>query len=360
MIYRDTRKLNPTIQYLISTAIVVIVSLICFVFLDLISYRIVALILLLTVSILAMLFDILPVLCGAVLSALIWNFFFIPPRFTFHIDNAEDWLMFLMYLAIAMINAVMTIEIRKQENHAREKEEKVNMIKLYDTLLNSLSHELKTPIATILGAIDTLKESKDKLSENYKTELLSQIDTAGMRLNRQVENLLDMSRLESGMMKLNIDWCDINELVFSVLHKLSVPDLDHKILFDPDKSLPLFKIDAGLIEQVIYNIVSNAIQYTPPKSTITINASYKSDQCILYIADNGNGFPVNEIQYVFDKFYRLPNSKTGGSGLGLSIAKGFVEAHHGVIRLENNATGGAKFTLSLPVETSFINHLKNE
>jgi two-component system, OmpR family, sensor histidine kinase KdpD len=347
-------------QHFICIALVLLVSTACFLSIELIGYRVVALILLVTVSILAMLFDILPVLIAAVLSALIWNFFFIPPLYTFRIGNAEDLLMFLMYFIIAMVNGVLTFKIREAENKARDKEEKENAIKLYNTLLNSLSHEMRTPLSTIIGSVDTLKENSKNLSSENKDDLFNQIDIASIRLNRQVENLLNMNRLETGMLQLNRDWCDVNELIFSVIQKFDGTQNSHKILFEPNENLPLFKLDGGLMEQVFYNLIHNGIQYTPEKSTIRIEALYQSNDCIVTVSDNGNGFPENEIKLVFDKFYRLPNSKTGGTGLGLSIAKGFTEAHNGKILLQNTNEGGAKFTVSIPAETSFINNLKNE
>jgi two-component system sensor histidine kinase KdpD len=344
----------------ISILLIVIIASICFVTSELIGFRVVALILLVAVSLLAMVFDIMPVLSAAVLSALIWNFFFIPPLYTFHIDQAEDVLMFLMYFLIASVNGILTYKIREAETKARDKEEKENTIKLYNTLLNSLSHELRTPIAAILGAVDTLKENKAKLSIENQDELLSQIDTASIRLNRQVENLLNMSRLETGMLKLNLDWCDLNELVYSCIQKMSDSLQNHTLVFKANEELPFFRIDSGLIEQVVFNLLHNAIQYTPEESTINIQLEYKPNHCIITISDNGRGFPKEEIESVFHKFYRLPQSKTGGTGLGLSIAKGFTEAHGGQIRLENQQHGGAKFTIIIPSETSFINKLKND
>jgi two-component system sensor histidine kinase KdpD len=124
--------------------------------------------------------------------------------------------------------------------------------------------------------------------------------------------------------------------------------------------LPLFKLDAGLIEQVLHNIIFNAIQYTPENTSISISVKDAAENCIITIEDNGNGFPASEIQYAFDKFYRLPQTKAGGTGLGLSIVKGFIEAHNGAIVLENNSSGGAKFTISIPSATSFIKNLKQE
>lgn len=162
--FHNKRKIPKTKQQLISVVLVVLVSGFCFFLSAYLEYKIVALILLMTVSLLAMFFEIFPVLLGAVLSALILNFFFIPPLYTFHIENTEDLMMFFMYFVIAFVNAVLTIKIREVEKKASDKEEKENSIKLYNTLINSLSHELKTPIATIIGAVDTLKENKDKIN----------------------------------------------------------------------------------------------------------------------------------------------------------------------------------------------------
>lgn len=355
----NTRKYSKKNQYFITILLISLTAVLCFFSVDYIGYRAVALLLLLVVSVNAILFDILPVILSALLSAIIWNFFFIPPILTFHIGTPEDGLMFLMYFVIASINAVLTHKIREVERKERDEAEKVKTIKLYNTLLNSLSHELRTPVSTILGAVDTLKESRDKLSPTNQTELLSQIDMASIRLNRQVENLLNMSRLESGMLKLNLDWCDLNELIFAVIQKLLPTSGNHKIVFHANEHLPFFRLDRGLMEQVFHNIIYNAILYTPENTIIVIGALHHNDNCVITISDNGNGFPETDLQYAFDKFYRLPYSKTGGSGLGLSIAKGFVEAHNGNIKLENNKEGGAIFTITIPAETSFINNLKN-
>ncbi|MES2837068.1 MAG: ATP-binding protein [Bacteroidota bacterium] len=355
----NTRKYPLKAQYFISIALVFIVATASFYTVNYTGYRVVALVLLMTVSFIAMLFDIFPVLVAAILSAIIWNFFFIPPLFTFHIYSTEDVLMFLLYFIIALVNAVLTFKIKQAEKKARDKEEKENTIKLYNTLLNSLSHELRTPISTIIGAVDTLKESKEKLSQNNQNELLTEIDKASVRLNRQVENLLNMSRLESGMLKPKLDWCDLNELINSVIQKF-LPVEHHTIVFQPNENLPLFKLDAGLLDQILYNLIHNAIQYTPDKTCVTIKCENVLNLCVITVSDNGNGFKENEIAFVFDKFYRVPNTKTGGSGLGLSIVKGFVEALNGKINLSNNQNYGAKFTIEIPAETSFLNSLKNE
>lgn len=335
-------------------------SVACYFSVDFIGYRTVALILLMVVSLIAILFDIIPVIFTALLSALIWNFFFIPPVYTWNINSPEDTLLFLMYFVIASIHAVLTFKIKQMERRARDKEEKEKTIKLYGTLLNSLSHELRTPIATIIGSIDTINDNQGKLTESAIAELHGEIKIAGFRLNRQVENLLNMSRLESGTLKPKVDWCDVNEIIFTIIRESADDSQGHRIEFSPNETLPLFKTDRGFIEQVIYNIVYNAIYHTPINSTIKIEVEQADELCIISIADNGLGFPEKEIPSVFDKFYRLPSTSTGGVGLGLSIAKGFIEALNGKIQLENVPSGGAKFTIKIQAETASSNEIDHE
>lgn len=339
---------------------IVLVAGLSYALLGFIGYRAVAYLLLVTLSVLALFFDIIPVMLSAVLSALLWDFFFIPPRFTFQVGTAEDSFLLVMYFIIAIIHAVLTYKIKQAQKETQQKEEKANSLKLYNTLLNCLSHELRTPIATIIGATDNLLMKDNKLSEENKENLFSEISVATLRLNQQVENLLNMSRLESGFIQLKKDWCDINELLYTPVKRLEENLKQHKLAIEIPDNLPLFKLDAGLMEQVLYNLINNAIIYTPPASTILIKTECVDHTCIIVIEDNGPGFPTEEIGRAFDKFYRLKYSKTGGTGLGLSIARGFVEAHNGSITLKNTVLGGALFTITIPTEISYLNDLKNE
>ena len=337
---------------------VLLVSGICFLAVPLLDYRIISLLLLLMVSLLAMMFDMLPVLIAAALSSLIWNFFFIPPLFTFHIDNTADILLFSMYFVVACINAVLTIRIRSAEKKARDQEEKEYELRLYNTLFNSLSHEMKTPLATILSAIDTARDPS--LSEKNRAYLLDQIEEATLRMNGQVKNLLNMNRLESGLLKLKYDWCDVNELIILITDRFTTEKTHTRIEFHPDDQLPLCKLDEEMIGQSLQNIIQNACQYTPDGSTIHIKASFDKENLVISVSDNGPGVPPELLGHLFTKFYRLPQTRAGGTGLGLSIAKGFVEAHHGQISASLNTTGGLTITLTIPAECTYINHLKNE
>jgi two-component system sensor histidine kinase KdpD len=347
-------------QFLLSILLVISVAGICFAFYPYIGYKVAAFILLVTVSLLAMSFDILPVLSAAFLSALFWDFFFIPPRFTLQVGETEDSILLLMYFIIAMVNAVLTYKIRQLEKMARQKEDKANTVKLYNTLLSSLSHELRTPIAAIIGATDNLQNNHIKLTAQNKNELIAEISKASFRLNQQVDNLLNMSRLESGIIQPRKDWCDINEVVYDAVKRIEENKIPQRINININPSIPLFKLDKVMLEQIIYNLLNNASLYTEADNQINIIAVCHVNVLQLIIEDNGKGFPEDEIGKVFNKFYRLKHSKAGGTGLGLSIVRGFAEALAGTVELENISTGGARFTIEIPAETSYLKNLKNE
>jgi two-component system sensor histidine kinase KdpD len=353
-------KYSKTKQYLYSILLVCLVAGICYVFSQYIGYRVVAFILLLTVSLIAMFFDILPVLVTALISALIWDYFFIPPHFTLQVASTDDYILLLMYFVIASVNAVLTYKIRQIEKVAMQKEERANTVKLYNTILNSLSHELRTPIAAIIGATDNLQNNNEKLTDKNRNELVKEISKASFRLNQQVENLLNMSRLEAGFIQPKRDWCDIVEVVYDVVKRIEENGISQKINININPAIPLFKLDKGMLEQVIYNLVNNAALYTDANCTINIIAICHADVLQVIIEDNGKGFGKEEIANVFNKFYRLKNTKTGGTGLGLSIVKGFTEAMGGSIYLENISTGGARFTINIAAKTSHQKNINNE
>jgi len=352
--FTANNKISRPYQYLISIVLVCLVSAVCFLFAAYIGAQVVAFILLLTLSLIAMSFDILPVLLTALLSALIWDFFFLGPRYNFRVGNTEDKILLSMYFVIALVNAVLTFKIRQIEKIARLKEEKAQTLRLYNTLLNSLSHEFRTPLATIIGATDNLLEEPSRLSPTDSRRLLSEISVASLRLNRQVENLLNMSRLESGFIQPKKDWHDMKELTYSIVHQLEEQLIRHRIEVDIREDIPLVRLDYGLIEQVLYHLVYNAALYTPESALIRISARCPDRALEIIVEDDGPGFPEAEVGRVFDKFYRFTysqrNSRTGGSGLGLSIVKGFVEAHNGTVELMNRLSGGARFVINLPVE----------
>jgi two-component system sensor histidine kinase KdpD len=225
--------------------------------------------------------------------------------------------------------------------------------KLYKTLFNSISHELRIPVATIMGASESLITAQ--YPDDIRNELSQEIFKASRRLNRLIENLLNMSRLESGRITLRPDWYDIHDLINKVLENLHDELKPFQVHIVIPVNTPLVRIDFGLMEQVLYNLIYNAIQYASNSTNLRIKAFYDSGVLTMQVMDRGPGFPSKEISLIFKKFYRVEGSEAGGTGLGLSIAKGFVEAHNGTISVENRQNGGAKFTIKIPTDIPGMN-----
>ncbi|MBN1396519.1 MAG: sensor histidine kinase KdpD [Bacteroidetes bacterium] len=221
--------------------------------------------------------------------------------------------------------------------------------RLYKTLFNSISHELRTPISAIMGASENLLMMAQDRAISIR-ELYSEIHIAAERLNRLVANLLDMSRLESGMIKPKLDWCDVQDIFNQSIQGLEQENEDHFIKTDVPEEFPLVKLDFGLIEQAITNLIYNAIIHTPAGTSITVKAKIENTHTIITVADDGPGIPKDEIKKIFEKFYRIEGSVTGGTGLGLPIAKGFIEAHHGILSVKKLIPHGTEFILEIPLD----------
>lgn len=478
-------------EYLLSALSVIVLSLICFPLMDYLGYQSIGLILLLNLLLMPFYAGRGAILTSAILNSIIWNFFFIPPLFTFEIGKLHDALTVLLNLAIAITSGLLITRIRKEkalvqirERHTlallnytkelsncsskhdaisaalkhidlnfsvnstffdenaepqqssgdlphfedkeiaivkwtldnnrisgkytnnlpnskgqffpivskkskigviclllirklsieeenlinniieqlisvyekEEAEEKVKQLlvdaeskKLYDTLLDSISHEFRTPIAVISGSATSLLEDnimdKPELVRNFADEIY----LASKRLNILVENLLDITRLESGKIKLNKDIFYINEVISEALLQLQEVKDNHKVILKLNATNPSIKIDYGFISQSIFNILHNAFTYTPDGTTVTITSEINDNNIKISIADNGDGLSQESMDRLFEKFFRPPGTKAGGTGLGLSIAKGFIEAHNGSISVRGNEPNGLIFDVVLPL-----------
>jgi len=224
--------------------------------------------------------------------------------------------------------------------------------KLSKALLNSISHELRTPISAITAAASALAEFKGNEPHPLQKSLAGEIQESASRLNRLVSNLLDMTRLESGAVKPRVEWCDVADLINVALRHNERELAGHPVNLSLPKPLPLVKMDFVLIEQVINNLLLNAANYTPPGTPVEIKAWTVPEAMVISVADRGPGLPSESLAHVFEKFYRVPGAPAGGTGLGLSIVKGLVEAHGGRVEVQNRPDGGAEFTIYLPLEAS--------
>jgi len=241
-----------------------------------------------------------------------------------------------------MIEREMLDESAEQAARLRESE------KLYNTLFNSISHELRTPIATITGAASSLYDEHTLTNPVVRNLLIQDIRDSADRLNRLVENLLDMSRLESGQLKLKLEWCDAGDIIGVAVKQMEKRLAKRSLIIRHDPETPLVQMDFVLIEQVLINLLDNACIYTPPNTPIEIHTQMMPGKLAISITDHGAGIPSESLEHIFEKFYRMPGSASGGTGLGLSVSRGVVEAHGGRLTVENVVEAGARFTILLP------------
>lgn len=243
--------------------------------------------------------------------------------------------------------AVERIHLATEANHAALLEESD---RLRSALFNSISHELRTPLAAILGSASTLLDAELTLPEAAQTELMENIRHGAKRMERVVSNLLDTARMESGAMKIKQDWCDIEDVVGAALQRLEEAVRKRRIDISIAQPLPFITGDSMLLEQVLINLVDNALKYSPADTPLEISATQEDRKIIVSVADYGMGIPADEIQHIFEKFYRAGDAlKISGTGLGLSICKGIVEAHGGTIWAANRPDGGARISFALPI-----------
>ena len=229
--------------------------------------------------------------------------------------------------------------------------------KLQTALLNSISHDLRTPLVSITGALTALDEQSDALSEENRASLVITAREEADRLNRLVSNLLSMTRIESGAIQLHLEPGDIQDVVGTALEQLGKRVGYHRVQANIPANYPLVPMDFTLIVQVLVNILENAVKYSPENSLIEISADLSDGNARLQIADRGVGIPSEDLARVFDKFYRVqrPESVTG-TGLGLSISKGIIEIHHGRIFASAREGGGTIITLELPLSEKVLIH----
>ena len=222
--------------------------------------------------------------------------------------------------------------------------------KLQTALLNAISHDLRTPLAAITGVLSSLHDDDALLSQEARHELVVTAWEEARRLNRLVGNLLDMTRLESGALKVVCQPSDVEDLVGVTLAQMPNRLCRRAVQVEVPAGLPLIEIDFTLMVQVLVNLLDNALKYSPADTLITIQASQVGDELVLAVQDQGPGLPEAELEHIFDRFVRINTEGVSGTGLGLSIAKGIVEAHNGRIWAENRAGGGASFSLTLPIQ----------
>ncbi len=350
----------------------------------------VAMVFVLGVVVVATRFSFAAAILTAILSVLSYDFFFIPPYYTLAVDNGRHVVTFVVMFVVAVVISSLTRRIREQADAARAREERtlhlyemtrelysereritreaeaarveVETERLRSSVLSSVSHDLRTPLAVITGAATTLLNESAAVEGCHdggtpmppaaQRDLLSAIYDESVRLTRLVGNLLDMTRLTAGALKVNKEWQSIEAVVGAAIGRVE-DRLGGRALRVHVPADLLVPFDAVLVEQVLINLLENAAKYSPPGSPIEVSASRSGrSEVAIEVADRGPGVPAPERERIFDKFYRLPGTSSGGAGLGLAICRGMVEAHGGRIGVEDRDGGGAVFRFTLPIEGS--------
>ncbi len=255
-----------------------------------------------------------------------------------------------LHLLESLVNQVaLAIERTRLSEEAQQAHVRVETERMRNAILSSVSHDLRTPLATITGAASSLLDEQGHIDPPARLELSRSIYREANRLDRLLKNLLDMMRIEAGAVQLAKEWHPVDEVVGAGLSRLEERLRDHTVNTAFPADLPLVLVDGVLVEQVVINLVENAVKHAPPGSAIDLSATAGDREVVVEVADRGPGIPLGEEVRIFDKFYRAKAAREGGVGLGLTICRGIIEAHGGRIWAENRGGGGAVFRFAIPL-----------
>jgi two-component system sensor histidine kinase KdpD len=284
-----------------------------------------------------------PAIVGAIASVLAFDYCFVPPVLSFRFGDKQYLLTALGLVTVGLIVSTLASRARSQMRAAGEAALAAREERLRNSLLASLSHDLRTPLAVIVGSASSLRENRSKLSEPEQDQLLTTVHDEAQRMSLVVSDLLDMTRLHAGPVSLDRQWYPIEELMGAALERCKPVLADCNVRTHLPEGLPMVHVDGVLFEKLLVNLIENAAKYTPPGTAISIAVESAGDRTWVKVQDDGPGFPAGAEHKVFEKFFRVdPEGSAPGSGLGLSICKAIVEMHGGTIEARNRAGGGAE------------------
>jgi len=301
-----------------------------------------------TILVIALLCDLPAALCGGLASAVCYNVLFLPPLYTFTPKDPRNMLVVAVFMTEALVVSLIADRLRAAAARAVALDKVAERERLQAAMLASISHDLRTPLAAILGSASSLKLCAGALDEDAARSLLETILEEAASLNRFIGNLLDMTRLEAGMVA-RADQVDVADVCDSALRRLEPCLPAARVALRLAPNLPEALADAVLLEQVLFNLLDNAAKYARPGARVEI-AAWPADQLVhLSVVSEGSVLPEDQLERIFDKFHRAAGAGgPAGTGLGLPICRGFVEAMGGRIQARNRPGGGAAFTLTLP------------
>lgn len=289
---------------------------------------------------------------SALLSTILFDFFFIPPLYSFTIADIQYVVMLIVMIIVTQIISHLTSAAQNHANAMRNAKMQAETERLRNILLTSISHDLRTPLAAIMGSSSSLLQAEGNLSTIAKEELLTNIYEESKRLNHLVTNVLQMIRLEAGAIKINKQRWSLEDIISTALEILQEAIQRKQITIELNYAqvLPLIYLDHLLIEQVLVNLLDNAIKFSGSSGSITISTYYTSQSILIKICDKGPGIAPCELDKIFNKFYqRNTEDHCSGFGLGLAICKYIITMHKGNIWAENQPNGGAALCFTIPI-----------
>ncbi len=317
-----------------------------------------------------------PAMFAAIVGVLCFNFFFIDPFHTFSIADTQNWVAFIAFIITAITAGQLSSYARRRADEAEARRLEIERLyeelqeafekasraealrqseKLKSALLDAVTHDLRTPLTSIKASVTTLLNDEFKLDAEGQEEFLEIINEETDRLNRFIENMVELAKIEAGEMSLRRSFNTIDEIVSAALERGAPLTENHKIKVELEKDLPSVRVDAKALAEVFYTLIDNSAKYSPNETQITIMATRTEDEMIEFaVTDEGRGILPEMREKVFNKFFRVnaedPHKSTGGIGLGLAIARGIIESHDGRIWIEDNPNGkGTSVKFVVPV-----------
>ena len=305
---------------------------------------------------------------AVVLSVALTNFLFVPPLYTFHVENIRSLITFLVMFIVGTVVTWLSMSLRKQNEEIKIKEaEKARFIKqneenriksekekLRNDLLSSIAHDLRTPLSSISGTASVLLQKMKDIKDETRNDMLKTISDEAFRLGRLVENILNITKLESTDFVVKKEWYPLEEIIGSAVSRVEKLYKDRNLKTSIPSEMIMIKVDPILIEQVIINLLENAAKYSYEKTDITVYAEVSGDLINVGVIDKGPGVKETNIPEIFEKFQRFHSNSdmNSGSGIGLSVCKAIIKVHQGRIIAENTSDG-FRVAFSLPFDRTF-------
>src|SRR5262245_57638294 len=288
---------------------------------------------------------------AAVLCVAAFDFVFVPPYLSFAVNDAQYLVTFGIMLAVGLVISGLAESARREEQARAELASRAEAERLRSTLLSSISPDLRTPLAVMSGASSSLVESGERLAAEERRALAQSIFDQTRAMSDVMGNVLQMTRLDTGALTLKRDWASLGEIAGAALDRLEARLAQHRVMVDLPADLPLVRVDAVLIEQVLANLLENAAKHTPAGTLVRLRAAARDGELVVSVEDFGAGLAPEQFERVFAKFSRRTQEGTaGGIGLGLAICRAVVQLHQGRIWAEQQPGGGTAFRFTLPLE----------